>query len=85
MKDEETSLTSGRPQPLDFNAAKDFSNYEELPSKGYCRLFRAQRPGAAAGLSLQGRLPVLRRRDRGAGGQGDAGVIAGQIAEIKGK
>lgn len=45
MKDEETSLTSGRPQPLDFNAAKDFSNYEELPSKGYCRLFRAQRHG----------------------------------------
>ena len=45
MKDEETSYTSGQPQPLDFNAAKDFSNYEELPSKGYCRLFRAQRHG----------------------------------------
>ena len=42
---EEDISTSGHPNPLDFNASNQFINHEELPSKGYCRLVKAQRYG----------------------------------------
>ena len=45
MQNDEASSTSGVPNPLDFNTSSQFSLHEELPSKGYCRLFKAQRYG----------------------------------------
>ena len=45
MKENDAPSTSGRLTPLSFSSSKDFSNYRELPSKGYCRLFMAQRYG----------------------------------------
>lgn len=39
------SSTSGQPDSLNFSIDSTFSNYEEMPSKGYCRLFKAQRFG----------------------------------------
>ena len=45
MKNEEPSSTSGQVNPLEFNTKKDFSDYMEMPSRGYCQLFRAQRYG----------------------------------------
>ena len=45
MQDEEDISTSGTPNPLDFNTSNQFINHEELPSKGYCRLVKAQRYG----------------------------------------
>ena len=45
MQTEEPNSTSGCPNPLEFNASSDFINHCELSSKGYCRLFKAQRYG----------------------------------------
>lgn len=45
MQNDEASSTSGVPNPLDFNTSSQFSYHEELPSRGYCRIFRAQRYG----------------------------------------
>ena len=45
MQNDEVSSTSGVPNPLDFNISSQFSLHEELFSKGYCRLFKAQRYG----------------------------------------
>lgn len=45
MDTEQPSSTSGYTNPLDFNAMNVFSNHTEMASKGYCRLFKAQRYG----------------------------------------
>lgn len=45
MIEDNPSSTSGQPNPLDFSIPNVFSNYKEMPSKGYCRLFKAQRYG----------------------------------------
>lgn len=45
MQNDEASSTSGVPNPLDFNTSSQFSYHEELPSRGYCRIFKAQRYG----------------------------------------
>ncbi|MBR4197544.1 MAG: serine/threonine protein kinase [Bacteroidales bacterium] len=45
MDTEQPSSTSGYANPLDFNAMNVFSNHTEMASKGYCRLFKAQRYG----------------------------------------
>lgn len=45
MQNDEASSTSGVPNPLDFNTSSQFSLHEELPSRGYCRIFKAQRYG----------------------------------------
>jgi len=45
MQNDEASSTSGVPNPLDFNTSSTFTLHEELPSRGYCRLFKAQRYG----------------------------------------
>lgn len=45
MPEDPTSSTSGQPTPLDFSIQNEFSNYQEIPSKGYCRIFKAQRHG----------------------------------------
>ena len=45
MDTEQPSSTSGYANPLDFNAMNVFSDHAEMASKGYCRLFKAQRYG----------------------------------------
>lgn len=45
MQHDDTSSTSGSPEPLDFTTSSQFAQHEELPSKGYSRLFKAQRYG----------------------------------------
>lgn len=45
MQYDDTSSTSGSPEPLDFSTSSQFSQHEEIPSKGYSRLFKAQRYG----------------------------------------
>lgn len=45
MDTEQPSSTSGYTNSLDFNAMNVFSNHTEMASKGYCRLFKAQRYG----------------------------------------
>ena len=45
MDTEQPSSTSGYANPLDFNAMNVFSDHTEMASKGYCRLFKAQRYG----------------------------------------
>ena len=45
MDTEQPSSTSGYANPLDFNVMNVFSDHTEMASKGYCRLFKAQRYG----------------------------------------
>ncbi|MBQ9473200.1 MAG: serine/threonine protein kinase [Bacteroidales bacterium] len=45
MNSDDTSSTSGQAIPLEFNITDTFSYHQELSSKGYCRVFKAQRYG----------------------------------------
>ena len=45
MDDDSLTPTSERSIPLNFSNSKEFSNYVEISSKSYCRLFKAQRYG----------------------------------------
>lgn len=45
MLPDEHNSTSGHATPLDFNISNDFTNHQEISSKGYCRVFKAQQYG----------------------------------------